>query len=123
MSLKIKIPEPGSERLSWCKNIPISVCMENGMLEGSVNALFVINDANVVDEILDDEANSRSHEFIKTVLREVNGIKDENGEEYPPQVQLDFCTRELSVVSALNRAYWRHVAGGDARKSRAKAAR
>ena len=120
MSIKLRLPEPGEERLSWCKNIKISIAGPEGLLEGSIDAQLVILDLDDYQAILrdmsDEDADADIRECLETHVRDVRGFKDEDGEPWSSSDQVEFVTRSADVASTLFNAYTNHVFGGKLKK-------
>lgn len=132
MAIKLRRPEAGEERLAWCKNIPISVPGENGLVQGTIDvqyampegreefnrelrAIQIREDAEDRDAAV-DESNAAAEALLRKVVHQVRGFRDEKGEEWPNEDQVDIVCKSSAVGGQVIAAFVRFNVGKLPRK-------
>ena len=120
MSIKLRRPEAGEDRLSWCKKIPVEIAADDGLLKGSIDCQFKILDLDdfqdQLGEMQDEDIDHGVREFLEANVVSVRGFRDSDGEEWPESDQLDFVCRSDDVAADVFSAYTKHVFGGTLKK-------
>lgn len=125
MTIKLRMPREGEERLSWCRGIEIRIAGDEGILTGTIDAQFRVLSLDEFQDILSDlrdrdpddiEAEIRIQDFLEDNIRAVTGFRDESGEEWPTDVQIDFVCHSADAASQVFQAYTEHVTAREGKK-------
>lgn len=117
MSIKLRKPEPGEERLSWAKGIELSVPGPDGLVRGSIDVQFAmpgghdefVRDLKAVQDAAADESSSTDavDAFLRKVVRDVRGFRDDAGKEWPAEDQIEIVCKETSISGQVFAAFAR----------------
>ena len=112
MSIKLRLPEAGEERLSWCKNIQIKYAGDEGLKSGSVDVQFRMPES--ADDFRDmlEADDFDITEALEEHVKDVKGVRDEDGNEYESDVQIGFVCRSSDVSPYVFEAFTDHALGG-----------
>ena len=116
MAIKLRRPEPGEDRLSWLKNVPCSICVPDGKLGGKLDFQFKIMKPSELDAEINAEDQQKTYELVRQILVAVRGLKDEDGEDWPEDEQLNFVLDAPELVLICFKKYFEHTSSGEQRK-------
>lgn len=116
MAIKLRIPEPNEERLSWCKGVDVEICTDSGRISGKLDFKFLVLPPEEVDAAIHGEDPEKIYRFNKRILKGVAGMTDEDGNAYPDDVQMEFALNATELGFTIFKAYLTHIGSGEARK-------
>lgn len=121
MAIKLRKPERGEDRLSWCKGVKITLAADDGHISGSVDVQFKVLSLPDFQQLLagmkGEEADASISQFLADHIADVKGLKDENGEDWPTSEAVEFLATSADVATTVFEAYTEHVFGGKAKRA------
>lgn len=116
MAIKLRIPEKGEPRLVWLTGCEITILTDNEPLRGALDFQVEALPTEELEKVLYGEGGEKTYVFMRRTIRKVRGLRDEDGKEYPDDVQLDFVSRANEVLGQLFKHYISYMNNGEPRK-------